>query len=70
MRATDLIAAVLVIVGAVNWGLFGAFRLDLVSAVFGDSILASIVYVLVGIAGVYQLLRLVTAPKHPLPVHA
>ena len=35
MKKLDVLAAVLVIIGALNWGLAGAFHLDLVAAVFG-----------------------------------
>jgi uncharacterized membrane protein YuzA (DUF378 family) len=70
MKPLDWIAAILVIVGAVNWGLVGAIHLDLVNALFGTSILASIVYVLVGISGVYQLVRLISSPKHRAMAHA
>jgi uncharacterized membrane protein YuzA (DUF378 family) len=47
-------ALILVIVGAVNWGLVGLARFDLVAALFGgaDTTLARIVYSLVGLAGV------------------
>ena len=42
------------IIGAVNWGLIGLFRFDLVAFLFGDmSWLSRIVYVLVGICGLY-----------------
>ena len=42
------------IIGAVNWGLIGLFRFDLVAFLFGDmSWLSRIVYVLVGISGLY-----------------
>jgi uncharacterized protein len=70
MKSLDLTAAVLVIIGALNWGLFGAFRFNLVYAIFGGSILASIIYVLVGIAGVFQLVRLISAPKGGSLAHA
>src|SRR4051812_38766596 len=51
MRTVDVVAAVLVVVGAVNWGLVGAAHLDLVALLFGaGSILSSIVYVVVGVA--------------------
>ena len=53
----SVIAAVLVVVGALNWGLVGLARFDLVAAIFGDSMLASIVYILVGFAGAYFLIR-------------
>ena len=61
MRKVDVIAAALVIIGALNWGLAGLFRLDLVATVFGmkfgeTSALSSVVYGLVGLAGLYQAL--------------
>lgn len=51
----DRLALLLVIVGALNWGLIGLFRFDLVASLFGGqaSLLSRIVYSLVGIAGVY-----------------
>jgi uncharacterized membrane protein YuzA (DUF378 family) len=58
MRKLDLLALVLVIVGALNWGLVGAANFDLVKALFGASILSSIVYVLVGVAGVFLAARI------------
>lgn len=66
MKALDLIAAVLVIVGALNWGLVGLAKFNLVHALFGATILSSIVYTLVGIAGVYQAVRLASAPQRQL----
>lgn len=61
MKKLDVIAAALVIVGALNWGLVGAFRFDLVAAIFGmrfgeTSVLSSLVYGLVGLSGIYQAL--------------
>jgi uncharacterized protein len=56
MRALDAIALLLVVIGAINWGLIGFFRFDLVAALFGDmTTLSRIVYSLVGIAGVYAI---------------
>ena len=55
-NALDWIALVLMIVGALNWGLVGAFNFDLVAALFGQMTMASrIVYILVGIAALYGL---------------
>lgn len=52
----DWIALVLVIVGAVNWGLVGLFQLDLVEAIFGSiPVLQTIVYALVGLSGLYMI---------------
>lgn len=54
MEAVKKTALVLVIIGAINWGLIGLFQFDLVAAIFGgeNSILARIVYTLVGISGI------------------
>lgn len=56
MKTLDSICLVLVVIGAVNWGLIGLFEIDLVRIIFGDmSILSRIVYTLVGLAGLYSL---------------
>lgn len=58
MKTVDVIAAALVVVGAVNWGLVGAANTNLVALLFGaGSILSSIVYIIVGLAGLYQILQ-------------
>ena len=51
----DTASLVLVIIGALNWGLIALFKFDLVATIFGgqDAILSRIVYGLVGLAGVY-----------------
>ncbi|MFE9083789.1 DUF378 domain-containing protein [Brevundimonas sp. NPDC003935] len=55
MKAVNLITLLLIIIGAVNWGLVGAFDFNLVSALFGDgSAITRGVYVLVGLAGLWQ----------------
>ena len=61
MKQLDIVAALLVIVGALNWGLVAVARFDLVAAIFGMSFgevspLSAAVYGLVGIAGLYQAL--------------
>jgi uncharacterized membrane protein YuzA (DUF378 family) len=63
MRFINIATLILVIVGAVNWGLMGLFQLDLVATLFGgpQAALSRIVYVLVGLAGVYQLVPLAGA---------
>ena len=56
MKTLDYIALVLVVIGAVNWGLIGFFNFDLVRVIFGDMTLISrIVYALVGVSGLYSL---------------
>ena len=61
MKQLDIIAAALVVVGALNWGLVGVARFDLVAALFGMafgevSAPSAAVYGLVGLAGLYQAL--------------
>ena len=61
MKQIDVIAAVLVVIGALNWGLIAVARFDLVAALFGlpfgeISPLSAVVYGLVGLAGAYQAL--------------
>jgi uncharacterized membrane protein YuzA (DUF378 family) len=56
MKYFDIIAASLLVVGGLNWGLWGAFQFDLVAAIMGGNttVLAKMVYCLVGLAAVYQ----------------
>jgi hypothetical protein len=64
MHILDIIGLVLVIIGGLNWGLVGLFKLDLVDVILGEvPILARIVYVLVGIAALY------TAARSPKLAH-
>ena len=54
MKFIDKIALVLIIIGAISWGLIGFFQFDLVATLFGDmSALSRIVYALVGISGLW-----------------
>lgn len=53
MKIAAIVALVLVVVGALNWGLVGIAGFDLVATLFGaGSALSRIVYALVGVAGV------------------
>lgn len=53
MGAMYRIALALVIIGAINWGLIGFFRFDLVASIFGgqDAVLSRFIYALVGLSG-------------------
>lgn len=52
----DVVCLILIIIGAVNWGLIGFFSLDIISVIFGNmSMISRIIYVVVGIAGIYSL---------------
>jgi uncharacterized protein len=66
MRALNPIALLLVIVGALNWGLVGLFKFDLVAEITGDTFgetnaVSRIVYVLVGAAGLYLAITVLPA---------
>lgn len=53
MHIVKIITFVLVLVGALNWGLLGAFGIDLVALIFGDmTLLSRIVYILVGVSAI------------------
>jgi uncharacterized protein len=59
MKTLDVIAAVLLVIGGLNWGLVSVAHFDLVAAIFGmrfgeTSTLSSVVYALVGMAALYQ----------------
>ena len=54
-KPLDWTALTLVIIGAINWGLIGFFKFDLVATLFGgmDSLISRIVYALIGLCGLY-----------------
>ncbi len=54
MKIVDKIALVLIIIGALNWGLIALFNFDLVATIFGDmTIISRIIYGLVGLSGLW-----------------
>lgn len=56
MKALNWIFSLLVIIGAINWGLVGLFNFNLVTALLGSlPMVARAVFVLVGISGVWML---------------
>ncbi len=56
MKIVDKIALVLIIIGAINWGLIGIFNFNLVDAIFGTmSVISRIIYALVGISGLWAI---------------
>lgn len=59
MKAIDVIVAVLLVVGGLNWGLVGLFQFDLVASIFGGqgALLSRIVYILVGVSAVFQAIQ-------------
>jgi uncharacterized protein len=71
MKRIDAVAAALVIVGALNWGLVAIAEFDLVAWVFGEdfgstNVASRIVYGLVGLAGIYALASLPARRRQPV----
>jgi uncharacterized membrane protein YuzA (DUF378 family) len=63
-KPVDVVAYVLIVVGALNWGLVGFFNFNLVAWLFGEmSTISRIIYALVGLAGIYTLLALPGMPR-------
>ena len=57
MKFINALALTISIVGCVNWGLIGLFNFNLVEALFGNiSILTTIIYILVGISGLWAIM--------------
>lgn len=55
-RGLDYTALIIAVIGAINWGLVGLFKFNLVSWIFGDMTwITRIIYVVVGICGLYLL---------------
>ncbi len=61
----NIVAMILVIIGAINWGFIGFFQFDLVAAIFGgqSAIVSRIIYALVGLAGLWAIM-LVPRVRH------
>ncbi len=57
MKFLNFIALVLIVLGALNWGLWGFFQFDFVAYLFegNTSMLSRIVYSIIGLAGVWSL---------------
>lgn len=56
MKAVKWIATLLIVIGAINWGLVGLFNLNVVDAIFGaGSAVSTIIYILVGISGLWAI---------------
>ncbi|NGX63372.1 MAG: hypothetical protein KR126chlam6_00780 [Candidatus Anoxychlamydiales bacterium] len=55
MRIIRFIVLLLILVGAINWGLWGAFQYDVIQDVFGSdqSTWARIAYIIIGLAGIW-----------------
>lgn len=56
MKTLHMAAFLLMAIGAINWGLVGLFGFNLVNAILGSwPMVETLVYILVGVSGVYIL---------------
>ena len=56
MKTIDYISLLIVIIGAINWGLIGIFQFDLIRVIFGNmSLVSRVIYTIVGICGLYSI---------------
>ncbi|MBX6770169.1 MAG: DUF378 domain-containing protein [Chloroflexi bacterium] len=71
LNAVDWAALVLTVIGAINWGLVGLFGFNLVHAIFGGvPVLESLIYIIVGLAGLWQIYLMVRLSQHVPAVSA
>jgi uncharacterized membrane protein YuzA (DUF378 family) len=59
----EWIAYILVIIGGINWGLVGLFKINLVEAIFGSGFLARLIYIIVGVGAGYLIYMFVKQKK-------
>jgi len=58
MKTFDVLVAILLVIGGLNWGLVGLFSFDLVASILGDmTLLSRLIYIVVGLSAVYQALQ-------------
>jgi uncharacterized membrane protein YuzA (DUF378 family) len=70
MKSADVVAAVLLVIGGLNWGLVGAAEFDLVASLIGELSPASrVVYLLVGLAALYQAFQWKAIQHRWVPTH-
>lgn len=65
----DRLSLLLVIIGAINWGLIGLFQFDLVAFLFGGqaALISRILYTIIGAAGIWSISMLFAG--HPRETH-
>jgi hypothetical protein len=75
VKVLNIVTAVLLIIGGLNWGLVAIAEFDLVAAVFGltfgeTNAASRVVYALVGLSALYQAVRLPAAQRRASTVRA
>ena len=61
MKVVKIVAYILTLIGALNWGLVGLFKFDLVKAIFGGTtvydpgVVTRVIYVILAVSALYLL---------------
>ena len=65
MNPMDYVVWLLLIIGGLNWGLWGAFEFDVVAEIFGGNteVVSKVIYIIVGVAAIWSLIRVFTMKK-------
>lgn len=67
LNSLDWVSLLLMIIGGLNWGLVGAFDVDLVAMLLGNgTVPARVVYILVGLAALYGLVLMARLARGPV----
>jgi len=76
MKTMDVLVWTLLAIGGINWGLVGAFNIDLVASIFGNmTVITRVVYCLVGFSALYDIIAIKAIWKrwgmhYDTPAHA
>lgn len=55
MKVLDIVVTVLLVIGALNWGIVGFFGYNVVAAIFGEATaITRVIYAVVGLSGLYE----------------
>lgn len=55
MNVVKWLVVILLIAGALNWGLVGAFHMNVVTMLLGETMWANVIYILIGLAGIAKI---------------
>lgn len=55
MKKIDIIALILLIIGGINWGLYGVLNFNIIDYIFGKIWVDKIIYFLIGVSAIYGL---------------
>lgn len=62
----DTLALILIVIGALNWGLIGIFQFDVIASIFGgmSAVVSRLLYTLVGLSGLWGISMLFRRNKY------